>query len=110
MKKRNLIVAVCIIAVLLLIAVAFWLIQSKLDKINKAPEVSDIVAPENEDFETDTGSGSQDMLELNYILAQKTAIGLCHPLRADSKGTTFHPRAADRDLSLLCGLCRRRFL
>ncbi len=65
MKKRNLIVAVCIIAVLLLIAVAFWLIQSKLDKINKAPEVSDIVAPENEDFETDTGSGSQDMLELN---------------------------------------------
>lgn len=40
----------------------------------------------------------------------RSQTGLCHPLRADSKGTAFHPRADDRDLSLLCGLCRRRFL
>ena len=40
----------------------------------------------------------------------RSQTGLCYPLRADSKGTAFHPRADDRDLSLLCGLCRRRFL
>ena len=40
----------------------------------------------------------------------RSQTGLCYPLRADSKGTTFHSRADDRDLSLLCGLCRRRFL
>ena len=40
----------------------------------------------------------------------RSQTGLCYPLRADSKGTAFHPRADDRDLALLCGLCRRRFL
>ena len=40
----------------------------------------------------------------------RSQTGLCYPLWADSKGTTFQPRADDRDLSLLCRLCRQRFL
>lgn len=60
MKKRKIVALVCVAAVLLLAVSAFWYVQTKLNKINKVPDAVDVIPPEREDFETDTGNGQED--------------------------------------------------
>lgn len=64
-KNRSI---VCVVAVLLLSASAFWYVQLKLDKINKIPDTVDVIPPEQEDFETDTSN------ELQYIIGLKPEV------------------------------------
>ena len=64
MKKRKIAIVTSIALVVLITVSGFCYVQSKLDKINKLPGTVDIVPPEQEDFETDTGNESQDVIEL----------------------------------------------
>lgn len=53
MKKKKAILLTCLAVLLLLAVSACAYIQSKLDKINKEPEVLDVIEPAQEDFELD---------------------------------------------------------
>lgn len=64
MKKRKIVALVCVATVLLLAVSAFGYVQSKLDKINKIPDTVNVIPPEQEDFETDTGNEPKDIIEL----------------------------------------------
>ena len=50
--------------VLLSVVTAFGYLQSKLDKINKVSDTVDVIPPEQEEFEIDTGNTPQDIIEL----------------------------------------------
>ena len=64
MKKRKIVALVCVAAVLLLAVLAFWYVQTKLDKINKVPDTVDVIPPDQEDFETDASNEPKDIIEL----------------------------------------------
>lgn len=65
MKKRKIVALACAAAAVLLLAVlAFWYVQTKLDKINKVPDTVDVIPPDQEDFETDASNEPKDIIEL----------------------------------------------
>ena len=64
-KKKRIIIILCVVLFLLVVACVWGYVQSKLNKINKLPDDIDIVAPEQEDFETDESSELQHLIALD---------------------------------------------
>lgn len=65
MKKKKTVMLVCIGVLVLLAVTALGYVHFQLNKIHKVSEVTDVVAPEQEDFETDANGSASDLTELD---------------------------------------------